>query len=730
MSSAVEKTKLLIVDTAPAMAQVLKTYAEQNSYQADVFSDSQEACGALAQRFINPGAGSYDCMILGWPPGQTSIISDLLAELSSPDHSDLPIIVLSEEPDKDVQAFARRRRNTRTLLWSEYKRIEDLLEGIVISESPVDPAVTAEEATSNNLSAVNGVAPQKAVQSRARARVLPTSILLVDNETEVCNSLKRLLETNGYTVAITNTAADACNTLDKRRFDLVLTQFTPDEESSIDFWKYIQTINEDRRPVCATMTDGNLDSAVQQSLAVGAIACLDKSESIEILFARVHTIINKLEASNGEAFKPAIAASVKSNSTGTVNGNVASNSMGVSNLTEASVQSDSVPSIVIDERQNIIAANKEATAILSGGDRSLLINKNFEQAIHGAPFRLSPEQPVRGLFRNLDGKMFSVAYRSCSVAGSQYGRAGDVCMLTFESEDRKTASVTEQTVVESVEFVDMPEAPAIDPIVPTETRHAVAAPAVDIDLGAVTGLDDYTGSIDVAGQNDRSEAQASVEQDVIVPEIDTDSEQVTDSEQSVVTESVDSTEAVRVQIDRALKGRAQDHTYSLLMLDIKMIAPATGDCLSLSKSELMQEMVETALVDLCDSNVSIEYDGAGKFILLYESDQPGQSRSNAEKLVQQIPGLLKHLSKIELLSHASFVELPINENITANYILKHCAAACMKAQIDGMDNGLFDINASGKLKGVKPPRRESVATQARVSAPAQKREDQRIAQSA
>ena len=719
MSSAVEKPKLLIVDTAPAMAQVLKTYVEHNSYEPDVFSDSQEACGALAQRFINPGAtDSYDCMILGWPPGQTSIISDLLAELSSPDHSDLPIIVLSEEPDKDVQAFARRRRNTRTLLWSEYKRIEDLLEGIVISESPVDPAVAAEEATSNNL------APQKAVQSRARARVLPTSILLVDNETEVCNSLKRLLETNGYTVAITNTAAEACNILDKRRFDLVLTQFTPDEESSIDFCKYIQTIKEDRRPVCATMTDASLDSAVQQSLAVGAIACLDKSESIEILFARVHTIINKLEASGGEAFKPAIAASVTSTGTGNVNGNVVGNSMGVSNLIEEPVQSDSVPSIVIDDRQNIIAANKEATDILSGGNRSLLINKNFERAIHGAPFRLSPEQPVRGLFRNLDGKMFSVAYRSRSVAGSQYGRAGDVCMLTFESEDRKTASVTDQTVVESVEFVDMPEASEIEPIALPESRHAVVAPAVDIDLGAVTGLDDYTGSIDVVGQNDRAEAQASVEQDIIVPEIDTD------HEQSVVIESDNSSEAVRVKINRALKGRAQDCSHGLLMLDIKMIAPATGDCLSLSKSELMQEMVETALADHCDSTVSIEYDGGGKFILLYESDQPEQSRSNAENLVQQIPGLLKHLTKIELLSHASFVELPVDTNITAGYVLKHCAAACMKAQIDGMDNGLFDINASGKLRGVKPPRRESVATQARVSAPARKREDQLMAHSA
>lgn len=712
MSSVVQNPRLLIVDTAPAMAQVLKTYAEQNSYEPDVFSDSQEACAALTQRFVNPGASnSYDCMILGWPQGQMNIISDLLAELSSPDHSDLPVIVLSEEPDKDVQAFARRRRHTRTLLWSDYKQIEEHLQGIVINENPIDLAPDTEAVTSDTLASVNEVSPQLAAQkSPARARLFPTSILLVDNATEVSHSLKRLLETNGYTASIASTVADARIILDKRKFDLVLTEFLLPEESGIDFCKYIQTIREDRRPVCAMMTNANLDNAVQQSLAVGAIACLDKSEPIEILFDRVHTIAARLESSPVEDFKPGVAANVENNCS--------------VNVTDGGVgdvaQNPSVPSIVLDDQQKIISANREAAIILSGGDRTLLINKNFEQTIHGAPFRLSPEEPVKALFRDLQGKMFSVTYRSWSIAGSEYGRSGDVCMLTFESEDRKIVSATDNAADEQVSVV---EDSAFDSTVPTDTLHIVEATTTDVDLAAVIGVDDFVSSNDVVRQNKEAQMQAGPEQEAVT-EMDAGFEQNSVTEPDVLTDSV------RAKINSALNNKAQDRTSSLLMLDVKMVAAVTGDSLSLGKSELMREMLEAALLDHCDSSVSIEYDGSGKFILLYESDQPEQSRSNAESLVQQIPGLLKDLTKIELLAHASYVELLAHLKLSAGYILKHCAAACMKAEIDGLDNSVFDINASGKLNGVKPPQRESAVAQARESVQAMQREDQQMAQSA
>ena len=86
MPSVEQKTRLLIVDTAPAMAEVLKTFASQFDYEADVFSDPAIACRELNRRSTN-SAGAYDCVLLGWPVGKIRIIADLLGKLGAPEYA-------------------------------------------------------------------------------------------------------------------------------------------------------------------------------------------------------------------------------------------------------------------------------------------------------------------------------------------------------------------------------------------------------------------------------------------------------------------------------------------------------------------------------------------------------------------------------------------------------------------------------------------------------------------
>jgi len=74
MSGIAQKPKLLIVDTSPAMAQVLSNYAQQENYQADVYSDPADACIALDKQ-----TDDYHCVVLGWPEGKLNIIADLLS---------------------------------------------------------------------------------------------------------------------------------------------------------------------------------------------------------------------------------------------------------------------------------------------------------------------------------------------------------------------------------------------------------------------------------------------------------------------------------------------------------------------------------------------------------------------------------------------------------------------------------------------------------------------------
>jgi len=415
MSNVVHKTKLLIVDTSPSMAQVLKTFADLHDYDADVFSDSSEACAALANRFSNfaPGVGNdggYDCVVLGWPKEQVRLIADLLGALGSADNSDLPLIVLSEEPDKDVQTLARRRAKTRTLLWRDHNRIENIVEGMVVRE--------AHAAVSPALTQVQSHQPQ--IQEQ-RSK----SILLVDDTPSVCHALRDVLESNGYRVTIANSAAEARNVVTRNHFDLLLVEFFLQEESGEDLCRYLNSLHSDKRPVYAVMTRKILDSVLQRSLAVGAITCLDKSESTEILFARLDAIAKGLTP-----------RTVSSTGVQSANNVEQTEATGVAQLMQMSV----APAVLIDGQRTIVAANAEAARLLAAGDQKALLSRSFEQAIHGAPVKRSSDQPVKALFRNLAGESLSVAYRSRDISGTEYGLSGDVCMLTFESVDESKAS--------------------------------------------------------------------------------------------------------------------------------------------------------------------------------------------------------------------------------------------------------------------------------------------------
>jgi len=586
-----------MVDTSTSMAQVLRTFAETYGYDADVYSDSAEACKALQNRFANIGTdGGYDCVVLGWQKDQVRIMSDLLGALGSADHSDLPLIIVSEELDHDVQTIARRRAKTRTLLWRDHKRIEDILEGIVIHEAPVaSPSVVQTQSPELNQ--------------------LPQSVLLVDDTPSVCHVLRDMLESNGYHVTLAGSAAEARRAVAKSRYDLVLTEFFLRNESGEELCRYLKTLPKDKRPVYAVMTRKNLDSVVQRSLAVGAITCLDKSESTEILFARLDAIAKGLS-------RAAPAGSIASSNS------VPSQPVGL----EAMVQKALAPSILIDGNRDIVANNAKAASLLAANDQQALQNINFEKTIHGAPVKRSMDKPIKALFRNLTGESLSVAYRSRDIKGAKYGLEGDFCLLSFETVDTNNAVVSSASTIKSV--TDQPTV-------------AVKKPSVKKPLPPI---------------------EAKVE-----------------------------AKRMLSMVQRALASDVGNSTFSLLMLDVKMVAAVTGDRLSLGQSKPMLDMVFAELSRHYTRKESLAYMGDGRFALLLESRKESQAYTMSQRLIAKVPNLIRQLSDVKLLSHASFIALPRQSDVTARYILQHSTAACLKTELDGLDNSIFKIDAVEKL---------------------------------
>jgi len=328
-----------------------------------------------------------------------------------------------------------------------------------------------------------------------------------------------------------------------------------------------------------------------------------------------------------------------------------------------------LPSILIDDYRNILATNSAAAMLLSDGNQQALLDVNFEKAIHGAPVKLSSEEPVKALFRTLAGGSLSVAYRSTDITATEYGLADEARLVTFEPVLKETPTTATLSVS---------EAAGISPIL-TSNQTGKLTPAV---VQEVT--------------------PAAVEQELAASSV-----------VQRTTQGSARPDPVHSMIDQALRNNNDSSTRCMLMLDIKIVASKTRDRLSLGKSQAMLAVVQDELARHYEDENSYKYIDNGQFVFLFESDTLQQTRLLAQELVVKVPELIAHLSDIELLSHASFLQLPGGSELSAGAILAHCTAACLKVEKDGMDNKIFEIN-SQKLTRVQKPTVPAAETAALV----------------
>jgi len=189
MSIAVEKTKILIVDIEMAMLNVLKNFSEQHQYNSRCYFDPAEACTALAHRKYQ-GEKDYRCVLLGWPDVSIGIIRDLLDALESPEHRDLPLVIVCHEVNAEIQKLLDRRPNTHTVQWKQHKTAADL---IARYTTPVETMQAGKTPATRN---------QKIDSKLDSVLPGPVKALLLDDTPTVSSALRGLMESNGYQVTV------------------------------------------------------------------------------------------------------------------------------------------------------------------------------------------------------------------------------------------------------------------------------------------------------------------------------------------------------------------------------------------------------------------------------------------------------------------------------------------------------------------------------------------------
>jgi DNA-binding NtrC family response regulator len=122
----------------------------------------------------------------------------------------------------------------------------------------------------------------------------PGSVLIVDDEAAIRESLQTLLEFEGYTVDTANDGIEGLTRLSERPFDLVLLDFALPERNGIEILQEIRE-RDSELPVIMITAYGTVENAVN-AMQAGATNFIQKPWDNEKLLADVRTAVGRRRA--------------------------------------------------------------------------------------------------------------------------------------------------------------------------------------------------------------------------------------------------------------------------------------------------------------------------------------------------------------------------------------------------------------------------------------------------
>ena len=260
------KTKIMLVEPSATMRYVLQNYCEKTHYQTESFSGFDKALEALKNQY-QAFDSDYRCVILGWPNAPTPGADDFFELLEAADYHDLPVIVLAQEPRADARAWVAGRSHTVLVRWKEYRTIIDMVDRLLDQE-----VATEEEAFPVKFSNKD------------------INILVVDDSPSIRYALSDLLNLQGYNVDVVGTAEQGMEAALAGSYDIAVIDYYLQESTGDELCRELMSEPKTADITCAILTGTYSDHIIKRSLRAGAVECMFKNESSELLLARIDAI--------------------------------------------------------------------------------------------------------------------------------------------------------------------------------------------------------------------------------------------------------------------------------------------------------------------------------------------------------------------------------------------------------------------------------------------------------
>ena len=257
--------RLLLVEPSATMRYVLEKHAQSLGFSVDATDNYASAAESLEQQYQQFGT-EYSGLLFGWPSTPQEPSTTLALQLEQAEYKDLPVVVMSTDMRAETRAWVAGRDNTAVLPWKEYQGLESLLQRLI------------------------DIAPDEGDTFSSKFDNSDIHLLIVDDSATIRYSLRDLFQMQGYRVTLAATQEEAMQLAVQTSFDIAILDFYLTETTGDLLCRELMKSEEVGDIVCTILTGTYSDHIIKRSLRAGAVECMFKNESSELLLSRIDAI--------------------------------------------------------------------------------------------------------------------------------------------------------------------------------------------------------------------------------------------------------------------------------------------------------------------------------------------------------------------------------------------------------------------------------------------------------
>ncbi len=353
-------SKLLLVEPSATMRYVLENYAQSLGFEVVAIGAYNEAEEALHQQYRSYG-GEFSGVLFGWPIVPDDSADALILKLENPEFSDLPVIVMSTDMRAETRAWVAGREHTAVLRWKEYQAVDELLQKLL--QSPKNDQDTFTTKFDN----------------------ADINVLIVDDSVSIRFALRDLFELQGYKVSVASGHDEAIAAARQSSFDIAVLDFYLQDGTGDALCKKLIADPNTGNVACAILTGTYADHIIKRSLRAGAVECMFKNESSELLLARIDALSRFVRQRK---------------------------QLGIEQRRlDELVDTLAGATMVIGADDTIIYASQQASSLLGFDNRSSLLGLGSAQVVDINKIKSSSAGKFRAQWRDAAQGLVSVVYR-------------------------------------------------------------------------------------------------------------------------------------------------------------------------------------------------------------------------------------------------------------------------------------------------------------------------------